>query len=341
MVAWKRGRTGLAAAAAIAALGFFAATHTTGRAVAQPEAPGAAARPDAKKPDFPPFAEVSKDFKQVSSTEGSTLYGVWTREKDGQMLLELPRGYENQRHFIALTVAGGETYAGLQVGDLYVYWKRFDKRMALMQPNVEVRSTGDAESKSSVQRIFTDRVILDVPIVSMGPSGQPVIDGDELLVGNANRFFGRQAGANTRLAMIADAKAFPENVVRAQNAAAGGQRARSTTRSPASPRTPGTSCVRPTHASATSRPVQRPGRLQARSGPQAAHQPLALEKVDSKLKMSPPKQPIVFLHRAHCPRATAATSARVLKWNKAFEKAGSSIMRSISRTRPEVHGQGP
>ena len=169
-----------------------------------------------KKPEFPDFKDVAEDFEKVVSPtteEGPSLYSIWVREKDGQMLAELPRGYERQKHFFAMTVGTGEIFAGLQGRDLYTYWKRYDKRMALMAPQISTRSTGDQESKDSVENIFTDRVLLDVPIVCMGPSGQPVIDLDDLLAGRASTFFGGSArGANPRLSEIVKAKAFPENI---------------------------------------------------------------------------------------------------------------------------------
>ncbi|MEL6499170.1 MAG: zinc-dependent metalloprotease [Planctomycetota bacterium] len=169
-----------------------------------------------KKPDFPDFKDVAKGFEKVVSPtteDGPSLYTIWVREKDGQMLAELPRGYERQKHFFAMTVGTGELFAGLQGRDLYTYWKRYNKRLALMAPQVSTRSTGDQESKDSVENIFTDRVLLDIPIVCMGPSGQPVIDLDDLLAGKASNFFGRSArGANPRLAEIVKAKAFPKNI---------------------------------------------------------------------------------------------------------------------------------
>ena len=77
-----------------------------------------------KKEDFRPFAEVSKDFEKVVSTaDGApSLFTIWKREKDGQMLAELPRGWQGQKHFIALTIPTGEIFAGLQAGEMYVDW---------------------------------------------------------------------------------------------------------------------------------------------------------------------------------------------------------------------------
>ena len=126
----------------------------------------------AKKPDFPPFKKVIDGYEKVVSTmDGkASLYTIYVNKKQNQMLAVLPRGYAKQKHFIALTVAGGEMYAGLQVGDMYVYWKRYGKRLALIKPNIRVRSTGDPESKSSVKRLFTGRVVLDVPILALAPA---------------------------------------------------------------------------------------------------------------------------------------------------------------------------
>ena len=59
------------------------------------------------------------------------------------MLAELPSGYSSQSHYIALTTPTGEMFTGLQSGEFYVKWKRFDKRVALIQPNLGTRSTGD------------------------------------------------------------------------------------------------------------------------------------------------------------------------------------------------------
>ena len=136
------------------------------------------------KPPFPPHSGILNGYEKVVSTADGqrSLYTVYVKKAEGKMLAELPSSYATQKHFIAMTIASGERMAGLQAGDLYVYWKRYDKRLALIEPNLGTRSTGDPESVNSVKRLFTDRVILDVPILTMGPQGGPVIDMQELLV---------------------------------------------------------------------------------------------------------------------------------------------------------------
>lgn len=283
-----------------------------------------------EKPDFPPFAEVSKGYEQVVSTaEGEpSLYTLWVRKKDQQMLAELPPEYARQKHFIALTVAGGETFAGLQAGDMYVYWRRYDKRLALIEPNLSVRSGGDEESKASVQRLFTDRVILDVPIVCIGPRGAPVIDLDALLVGQAEKFFGsRVRGANRELARIVKAKAFPQNIeVAFEMPMADGR-------------------LKTFHYSISLMPESgdyKPRKADERVGYFiTSYRDLGtfdynekwvryinrwhLEKADPSLKLSPPKKPIVFYIEHTVPiRYRRWVREGVLYWNHAFERIGLS-----------------
>ena len=76
---------------------------------------------------------------------------------------------------------------------------------------IGVRSSGDHESSRGRDRVFTDRVILTVPIVTMGPGGGPVIDMDQLLVMQAPVFFGPSVfhkSLTPRLYKIKEAKAF-------------------------------------------------------------------------------------------------------------------------------------
>ena len=128
-----------------------------------------------KSSDFPPAEKVLEGYKKVVSTmDGKSFYNLYVNPKTQHVLAELPRDFKNQKHFIALTISSGESYAGLQAGDLYVRWEVFNqKRLALIQPNLESRSTGDDESKNSVKRLFTDRVLLDIPILTYQSKGGP------------------------------------------------------------------------------------------------------------------------------------------------------------------------
>lgn len=165
--------------------------------------------------DLPPIEKVTEGYEKVVSTlDGAkSFYTIWRRKKDAQLLAELPKDFGREKHYIAVTLASGESYAGLQVKDFFVYWRDYGDRLALVEPNMSIRSTGDEESKASVKRLFTDRVILDVPILSRVRNGGPVIDLDQLLVEHADKFFGSRAKSlRKNLVAIKTAKAFPENV---------------------------------------------------------------------------------------------------------------------------------
>ena len=178
-----------------------------------------------EKPDYPTLDKVTKGYEEVdftSVTEDSKPFmRVWQKQEEGQLLAMLPRDYASEKHrqFIATTVSGGTIFAGLQTEDHYVYWKKYGKRLALIRKDISIRGS-DPESKASIKRIFTDTVLLDVPILTIVPRGGPVIDLDSLLVKNASTFFpGRLMGDSKRvniskphLTQIIDAKIFSKNI---------------------------------------------------------------------------------------------------------------------------------
>ncbi|MCW5754714.1 MAG: zinc-dependent metalloprotease [Phycisphaeraceae bacterium] len=277
--------------------------------------------------EFPRFEDVSRGYRKViSTTDETSFYNLWVRDRDGHIIAELPRGFESRKQFFATTVGGGDLYAGLQVGDLYCYWKRFDRRLALIAPQISVKSDGDAESRASVERLFTDRVILDVPILCMGPSGHPVIDMNDLLLGNAAQFFGSSAfGLRTPLVQVDKVKAFPENVEIAYKLPGRDGR------------------FRILHYSISNIPARgsyQPRRADERVGYFTTwYKDLGqfdrdkvwvryitrwhLEKRDPKLRLSPPKEPIVFYVDAATPvRYRRWVKEGIEYWNKAFEQVG-------------------
>lgn len=296
----------------------------------QDSKPSSASRAPAKKPDFPPHATVLDGYEKVVSTSDGarSLFTIWKRDKDGQMFAELPRNFASQKFFIALTVSSGERFAGLRAGDMYVYFRRYDKRLAMIEPNITTRSTGDQESKDSVKRLFTDRVILDMPIVTMGPGGGPVIDMDALLVGQSSSFFGSSVrSSNSRLIRITKAKAFPKNVEVAFETPTSRGRLQSLHYSISA--IPDSTGYKPRKAD------ERVGYFVTSYTDLGQYDEdkkvmryitrWHLEKRDPKLKISPPVRPIVFYIEHTTPvRYRRWVREGILYWNKAFEKVGIS-----------------
>ncbi|MEO1278610.1 MAG: zinc-dependent metalloprotease [Planctomycetota bacterium] len=280
-----------------------------------------------KPGDLPPFEKVSEGYEQVVSTaDGKSFFNIWKRDKDGQLLAELPRGFERQRHFFAMTMGSGDIFAGLQSGDRYVYWKKYDNRLAIIEPQMSVRSGGDKKLDKGIDRIFTDRVLLEVPIVAKGPNGQPVIDLDRLLVGNAGTFFGPRASRlNARLATIKTAKAFPENVEIAIEVP--DQRGQLATYHYSISQIKGTPGYKPREADARVGYFTTTYRdFSEMDGSQMWTRYINrwhLEKADPKLSKSPPKQPIVYYVDHQVPvKYRRWVREGIEYWNRAYEEVG-------------------
>jgi hypothetical protein len=303
----------------------------SGTALYAADAPPGNAAPTASRPhgDFPPFLEVMKDYQEVISTvePSNSLFSVWVRRKDNQMLAAFPQRFEGRRFFIAMTVASGERYAGLQAGDMYVYWKRQNDRMLLIEPQLATRSTGDPQSKASVERLFTDRVVADVPILTMLTNWGPVIDLDALLVGEAGKFFGQAMTRDMKkhLATIKTVKSFPSNTEVAFEI----------------PMADGVlkilhysiSEIRPNPSFKPRAADERIGyfttsfldlgQYQSDDSKVRYINRWHLEKADPSLKVSPAKNPIVFYIEHTTPiRYRRWVREGVLMWNKAFEQVG-------------------
>jgi len=286
---------------------------------------------EAAPPEYPPFEKVIEGFTKVEPKlpeKAVPLCGVWTREKDGQMLLELPRDFATKKYFIALTVSSGDRFAGLQAGDYYVYWRQYNKRLALILPNVDIRSNGEPESKSSVKRLFTDTVLLDIPILTMVPRGGPLVDADALFVGNAAKFFGPSVRIqDPQLTKIIKAKSFAKNTEIAFEVVAAGGKLQTLHYSYSE--VPEENGYRPRKAD------QRVGYFVTNYtdlGSYVEDKKLVryvtrwrLEKRDPSLKLSPPVTPIRF----YIEHTTPVRYRRFVKqgleyWNKAFESIGFS-----------------
>lgn len=294
-----------------------------------------AAAAQGEQPEFPPFEAVAKGMEKVLSTADgqASFYTLWANKDDGRLIAELPRNYEGRLLMLAPTVAGGNEEAGVMGGTIYGYWKRIGKSMVLIEPNFVVRSTGDQESRRSVSQLYTDRVLLDVPIVTMGPNGGPVIDLKHLFVDQHARFFGPNAGgygprvinANVKLATLESAKAFPENIeVSYQMPAANGRLVR----------------LHYSIRDLPENPTYKPRLADSRvgyfnvyyneMGKPSSKEPYTryitrwqLEKADPNVRLSPPKQPIVWYIEHTTPiRYRRFVREGILSWNKAFEKCG-------------------
>ena len=279
-------------------------------------------KPEKKKPEFPTLDKVTKDFEKVDA-DGATFYDLWVNKKTGQILGKLPKDYATARQYIAPTVAGGEVYAGLQSGSKYVYWRKFGKRLALMEENLSIKGS-DEESKSSVNRLFTDRVLLSVPILTID-GNRPVINLNQALLSNSNDFFDSYVSPNTSLVTVKKAKTFPENIEIRYEVPMYDGSLKILHFSVSKIR--GSKNYKPRKAD------QRVGYFLTQYSDFGKYKEdetevryinrWHLEKRAPKLRLSPPKQPIIFYIEHTTPvRYRRFVREGILFWNKAFEKVG-------------------
>ena len=281
-----------------------------------------------KEDDFPSIEEVTKDYEEIKSVDGKkTFFKLWKNDDTGRVLARLPKNFASTsaRQFIAPTVAGGEVFAGLQSDDFYVYWRRYGKRLALMQENLSIKGS-DEESKSSVKRLFTDTVLMDVPILTMDRNA-PVIDLNTLLVDNADVFFGRGVSPQKNLVSITKAKAYPKNIEIAYEIAMRSGKLKTIHYSISEIK--GSDGYKPRVADQrigyflTS--YQDYGKYESDTTSVRYINRWHLEKHDEDLKLSPPKKPIVFYIEHTTPvRYRRWVREGILNWNKAFEQIGIS-----------------
>ncbi|MHC4711029.1 MAG: zinc-dependent metalloprotease [Planctomycetota bacterium] len=287
--------------------------------------PKAAKKP---KPDFPPFAEVSEGYEKVVSRVGDekSLYTLYAKTKEHQLLAELNPGYDGQKIYIATSIAGGNRRTGWQWRELYCYWTKHDKKLVLMEPQLLRQARGgkqDEELKMAVKRTYNDRVVTSVPILAMGPNRGPVIDLDSLLIKNSKTFTG-MAG-NAALAKVGQVKAFPNNVEVPVTIPM--DRGEMTTLHYSISVVPKTGY----------KPCESDDRIGyfltvfkdlTKVSPDGTNfvryvNRWNLQKRDASLSLSPPAEPIVFYIEHTVPvRYRRYVREGILEWNKAFETCG-------------------
>ncbi len=290
----------------------------------------------AKAPEYPPFDTVTEGLeKVVSTTDGSSpFYELYKDEESGRLLAVLPAGYESKLTMIACTISGGDPQAGVMGPTHYVKWEKIGKQLALIAPNLSVRTEEGQEAKDSIEELYTGRVMLSVPIMSMAPGGRPVIDLGMVATAMAPKFFGSTiygsygpslAAVNPSLAKLTKAKAFPENVIieyRAPN-----PQGTLVNISYSISELAGTPGFKPRVADSRFGYFynwhQDYGRTANRDVTERYISRWHIEKADPRLKMSPPKEPIIWYVENTVPiQYRRYVREGIEMWNKAYEGVG-------------------
>jgi hypothetical protein len=293
-----------------------------------PAAPAAAPQqPPAKPPEFPRFEDVVRDLEVKKGYY--TLY-----QKDNRLLAEIPAERLNKPFLLATSFARGGM-SGWMWEEYLVQWIRVDRRLLLIEPEVRHRARPDDPLASSVRRNYTESIIAFADIVTLTPSGAPVIDLFMLLTQRSPQFLGPtftrsflRGGIDPMTAKLHQLKVFPSNLEIEVDLPPVG-------RGP----------ITTVHYSLSElkETGYRPRLADDRVGyfltsvkdysksPKDDSRFVRyinrwhIQKADPRLKLSPPKEPIVFYIEKTVPvQYRRAVREGILEWNKAFERIGIS-----------------
>lgn len=176
-------------------------------------ADGPASKPAEKpKPDFPPFDEVMKEYKQIPTAEDPFIT-LWHNKKTDSLRAQIPGGLIGKQFLIAASMSGGPVATGFQLDHFLAYFERMNKDLVLMQVDPRYVEGGDNPMADVIKRSYGGDIIMrKIPIVTMNGS-DPVIDLDGLFktdfLGVGGSFGG---GISSDLSKWSSMKAFPENV---------------------------------------------------------------------------------------------------------------------------------
>ena len=279
------------------------------------------------KPDYPPFDEVIDGLtKVVSTTDGaSPLFDLYKDDKSGKLLGVLPAKYADDLYMVATTISGGSPNAGVMGPTNYIKWRKINKKIALIAPDLSVRTDGDQQAKDSVESLYSGRVLASVPILAMAPGERPVIDLGVLGTEQVAKFFGSKEKVKSDLATLTKAKAFPKNVIfEYEFPESNGNLIRVTQ---AISKLEGTKGYKPRKADPRVGYFYDYHRDYARTSTEDVTSRYIsrwhVEKADPDLKISPPKNPITWYIEHTTPiRFRRYVREGILLWNSAFLEIG-------------------
>jgi len=284
-----------------------------------------------KKSDIPAWSKVGKDMSLLTTTEGFWNLYIDKEKPPQQLLVEVKQ--VGKPFLLATSMAGGQISsfwmdisAGWQLETWYLVFEKHGKRLVLLERSTGYVAKDDKRAEAALKRTYTDRVLRSYPIKARGPNGGWVIDGRQLFAADASVFsptIGRSR--DYTLATFESPGSFPNN----------------TELSVTMPDRNGKLVTLHYSVSQLPNTGYKPREADSRVGYFTADlkdfgaknkddrrklryiQRWQLEKLDPKLELSPPKQPIVFYIEKTVPvRFRRYVREGILEWNKAFAKLG-------------------
>ena len=284
--------------------------------------------------DLPAMDSVVAGLKKVSNDEGSVFdvyYAADPAAKNpSEIYAVIPPSLMGQDLLLATSVSGG-AQAGYQGSDYLVRFERRGSNLALVVPDLSQRGSGPVAD--SVNRTYLPSILTTLPIRASGPGGSLVVDLSPLTIGGAVATPGLRGGASAALSRHTKVKVFPENVLIDAELVSNGRsgldqagmsysfRRLPDRRNPATRYEPRNADERLGYFLTVSQDWGKPN--DAKDTVDRYINRWRLEKLDPNLKMSPPKEPIVFYVEKTVPiQWRRYVQDGIDEWNKAFEEIG-------------------
>lgn len=279
---------------------------------------------------FQELAKVTEGMESISGLFTLYRYPRGDKTKDPEKLLaKIPASLLNKDLLFASSLSSGGRLTGFMWTDYLVRWQIAGNYLKLMTPDMRYVQSPGATTDDVVQRTYAPRYIAAARILSMTRGGDVLIDLGPLLKSNIAdiQFLGGSVRAD--LSTWSKVKSFPENMlIEANLALSRGQGGTTAGVAYAFRKLPNEGAYRPRAADPrigyfmTAR-VDFSKPANERTTTKRYINRWKLQKRDSSLKLSPPKEPIVFIIEDTVPiQWRRWVREGIEMWNAAFEKIG-------------------
>ncbi len=291
------------------------------------EAPKSAEAKKEKKPDFPPFDEVTEGYEKIDG-----FFDLYHHKEKDRLLAAIPKSMLGKEFLVLSSIAGGPGLAGFMWDNHVARWEMMDDRLVLMKPDLRYADVKKATVADVVDRTYTDRILLATKIVTKR-GADPVIDFDKVWKADRVGIGGVYGGSvDASLSRWAKIKGFERNIELAVDTAimkgrnGGGTRARvhySISEIPKSDYTPRHADPRVGYFMTAVKDWSKP-HTDKTIFDRYIHR-WHLKKADPKADVSdvhPDHQIVFYIEKTVPIKYRRYVREGILEWNKAFEKIG-------------------
>ena len=303
--------------------------------VAQEEiAAGKPPQPPGGKNDGPQrFAKVEDVTKDMQAMPGLfTLYRFDPEDKNRdpeKLLAQIPAKLLDEDLLFATTISSGGSYTGWMWTNYLFRWHVAGNQLKMVVPDTRYITPENDPVQDVVRRTYGARYVASLPILSMTPQGDVIVNLGQLLKSDIAGVRGLGGQVRPDLSTWTKIKVFPDNMlIEADLALARGLGGTSVGVAYAFQRLPRLGSYTPREADQrvgyfTTARLDWSKAADSRDMAERYINRWHLEKRDPSLELSPPKKPIMFIVEKTVPiRWRRWVRQGIEDWNKAFEKIG-------------------